>query len=376
MNILIFNWRDRKHPQAGGAERVTEEFATRWVKWGHSVTLLTSMFPGAKPKEIINGVHIIRGGSQMTVHWHAFRYYQNFLREKFDVVIDEVNTIPFFTPLYVNGDTRCFALFHQLCREIWFYEFRAPGLLQKFAYWLEPHYLKLYRNIPTLAMSDSTLADLQAIGIKNITIYAKGIDDIHLPVLPPKTLSPHFIFVGRQVPSKRVDEVIKAFAIFCKQYQYINAPQLDLVGFCPDLDYAQYLQDLVRQQGLEQKVIFHGSVSESSKLALMKQASLLLVTSVREGWGLVVTEANALGTPAIVYDVPGLRDSVQHEKTGLITSATTPNALASAMLHAVHSPNLYNQLRYAAWEYSKLFTWDKAASETLTILEAFGRILQ
>ena len=49
----------------------------------------------------------------------------------------------------------------------------------------------------------------------------------------------------------------------------------------------------------------------------MAEAHVLLMTSVREGWGLVVTEANACGTPAVVYNVPGLRDSVRNEETGL-----------------------------------------------------------
>jgi len=95
MHILILNWRDIKNPWAGGAEVVTHEHAKRWVKAGLKVTQFSSMFKGAKKEENVDGVNIIRGGGPYTVYYSAYKHYNSYFKGKFDLVIDEVNTIPF-----------------------------------------------------------------------------------------------------------------------------------------------------------------------------------------------------------------------------------------------------------------------------------------
>jgi glycosyltransferase involved in cell wall biosynthesis len=76
------------------------------------------------------------------------------------------------------------------------------------------------------------------------------------------------------------------------------------------------LKLLTRKLGLHESVKFLGRLPAADKHRYMAAVHALLMASVREGWGLVVTEANRCGTPAIVYDVPGLRDSVRDGKTG------------------------------------------------------------
>ena len=107
-------------------------------------------------------------------------------------------------------------------------------------------------------------------------------------------------------------------------------------------------------------MVFWGRVSSGEKHRLMSQAHALLMTSVREGWGLVVTEANALGTPAIVYDVPGLRDSVRNESTGLVV-APQPPSLSDAMIRLMKDPALYARLAAEARSWSQTFSFDEAA---------------
>ena len=102
LRILILNWRDIRHPAAGGAERVTYEMARRWGEWGHHVTWFAASFPGAAGRETIDGIDVWRAGSQATVHWQAFRHYRRHFEGRFDVIVDEVNTLPFFTPLYAR----------------------------------------------------------------------------------------------------------------------------------------------------------------------------------------------------------------------------------------------------------------------------------
>ncbi len=361
MKILILNWRDRKNPKAGGAEVVTEEIAARWVGWGHQVTLFTASFPGALPEENINGVQIIRRGSQASVHWQAFRYYRKHWRGYFDVVIDEINTIPFFTPLYVKNGERNFSYFNQLCREIWFYEAPVPKPLAVLGYILEPLYLRPYRKLPALTISDSTKQDLNKLKIWDVQVFPMATELLPFDTLSVKAETARFIFVGRQVPSKRVHDIIKAIALVKPNYPEIK---LDIVGAGDD-KYLDQLKKQVAMLGLKEQVIFHGRVSQTTKHQMMQAANAILVTSVREGWGLIVTEANMLGTPAIVYNVPGLRDSVRPNETGLIATTNQPESLAAAMQIFLADPLLQHRLTLAAWKWSQEFSWNLSARVAL-----------
>ena len=101
----------------------------------------------------------------------------------------------------------------------------------------------------------------------------------------------------------------------------------------------------------------------------MSEAHALLMTSVREGWGLVVTEANACGTPAIVYDVPGLRDSVRDESTGLVVPPR-PDRLCEAMVRVTSDQRLYDRLVAESRRWSESFSFDGAADAVKSVLEA------
>ncbi len=364
MRILWLNWRDVKNPASGGAEVVTHEIARRWVQQGHAVTLFTASFPGAAAEESVDGVRIVRRGRQYTVHYHAWRHYSRHLRGRIDAVIDEINTIPFFTPLYVQ-ETRL-AYFHQLAREVWLHESRFP--LNVMGYWLEPIYLLAYRRTPAVVGSESTRADLRALGIAQVALVPYGVGVTPVRQVPPesaKARQPTLIYVGRLVSSKRVTDIVEAVHHLQADFP---ALQLWLVGDGTP-DYNAKLKRLAAQYGLEDRVRFWGRVSQPEKLELMKQAHAIVMTSVREGWGLVVIEANALGTPAVVYDVHGLRDSVVDGETGLVCSANTPVALADRIRTLLSDPGCRLRLAAAALERSRRFSWDQNAADLMRVIQ-------
>ncbi len=363
MRILWLNWRDIKNPASGGAEVVTHQVARRWVEQGHSVTLFAASFDSAVPEETIEGVRVVRRGRQFSVHFHAWRYYAHLPRNSVDLVIDEINTIPFFTPLYTRE--KRVAYFHQLAREVWLYESRIP--LNILGYWLEPLYLRLYRDTPTVVVSESTRQDLLALGFRQVTVVHDGVDVVPLacvPVQSAKAQQPTIAYIGRLVPSKRVADIIEAVHLV---HDRLADVQLWLVGEGPR-SYVHVLQERVARYGLEDNVRFWGRVSHEEKLDLLKQAHVLAMASVREGWGLVVIEANALGTPAVVYNVPGLRDSVCHDETGLVCAKNSPDVLASQLVRALTDSLLRERLARAALERSRHFTWDQNASEFMRAL--------
>src|SRR4029453_4086976 len=109
-------------------------------------------------------------------------------------------------------------------------------------------------------------------------------------------------------------------------------------------------------------ITFHGRVSEEEKHDLMARAHVHLAASVREGWGLVVTEAAALGTPTIAYDVPGLRDSTR--AAGGVVVPPQPRAWARWLCELLPG---WQQQPFGALPYGGARPWDEVAE---TLLEA------
>jgi glycosyltransferase involved in cell wall biosynthesis len=357
MNILIFNWRDIKNPDAGGAEVFTHENARRWIDKGHSVTWFTSSFPDCKNQEIADGVKIIRDGGKYTVYLKAREYYKKyFSNQSFDIVIDEINTVPFFTPEFVNSGEKIVVLIHQLAREFWFYETKFP-INYAGRYFFENRWLKKYKDIPTITVSDSTKNDLMTLGFNNISVVPEGINFKPLDSIPEKEKEPTLIFVGRLKKAKRPDHAIEAFNIIKKK---LPGAKLWVIGD----GYFRKELDKMSCSGVE----FFGAIPQEKKLNLMSRAHAILVPGVREGWGLVVTEANAMGTPAIGYNVPGLRDSIRDGKTGLLCEPN-PEAMAQRAFELLQDNKLQERLSRAALAWAGGFGWDNSANITLKVLE-------
>ena len=117
------------------------------------------------------------------------------------------------------------------------------------------------------------------------------------------------------------------------------------------------------QKSATEGVTFHGHVSDEKKYSLIAKAHMILMPAVREGWGLVVPESNAVGTPAVAYDVNGLRDCVIHQKTGILTKNNTSEDLAHEAISLIHDKDRLEQLSIGAIEFSRQFTWDRSANE-------------
>ena len=353
MRILMLSWRCPRNPRAGGAEVLTYEVARRLVARGHSVEWFSASFPGASASEDVGGVRVLRAGRQWTVHLRAFFRYRRSIRAHFDVVIDEINTIPFFTPFWAGIPV--YALIFQLARDVWWYESKFP--FNAVGFNLEQLYLKVYSQLPVVTISESTKQDLEELGFEgSIAIMPIGVDRA-VGGAKPKAKEPTFIYVGRLAPSKRVDHIVRAFGSYVFR---TNCGQLWLVGGGGREPYEQSLAALAIQLGVADRVSFMGRVADDLRDDLMSRAHVLVMASVREGWGLTVTEANSCGTPAIVYDVPGLRDSVRNGVTGLVTRAT-PSGLADAMVQVTQNDELYERLRRQAFEWSQSFSFDASA---------------
>lgn len=356
MKILWLTWKDLKNPQAGGAELINEEIAKRLARDGHEVILLVAGFPGGEAEEMRDGYKVIRLGSRHTLYWHAYRYYKKLLGGWADLVIDEMNTIPFFCKYYVRERNILFA--HQLCREIWFYQMPFPVSLA--GYILEPFYLWLLRDRCVTAMSESTKRDMMRYGFsaERISIIPAGVTTQPVETLDEvdKFQQPTVLSLGAIRAMKRTLDQVKAFEI---AKEHIPDLQFKIAGSISD-SYGKKMLRRIAVSDYAQDIEYLGCVDEEKKTELMRKSHLILVTSVKEGWGLIVTEANSQGTPAVVYDVDGLRDSVKDRKTGLISKENTPEGLALAITNALSDASEYARLRENAWLWSKEFQLEKS----------------
>ncbi|MDP2632346.1 MAG: glycosyltransferase [Candidatus Curtissbacteria bacterium] len=344
MRILWLSWRDIKNPQAGGAEKVAIEIASRLAKEGNKVTIFTSKFKKAPEGERLRGVSIIRKGNHLTCRLYTFLYY---LKHKdFDLIIDEINTIPFFSIFYAKNKSR--VLIHQLAKEYWFRHLAFP--LSFFGYILEPLWLKLYKNTPTIALSNSTKKDLSKLGFKNVTTYTPGID--FKPQFPLKKQD-LILFIGRLTKAKRPKDAISAFKIINGVYPKIR---FSIVGR-GHTAYVNLLKKEIEKQKLKRAVKFEGFVSEKQKISLLKKAKIVLIPSVREGWCLVATEANALGCIPVAYNVPGLKDAIKNGQNGILV--TNPRELAQAAIDILKNERKRTKIAKAGYQSSKNFSWDK-----------------
>ena len=351
LSILIMNWRDIQNPEAGGAEVYTHEIARRLVTWGDEVTLVTSRFPGAAREQFVDGVRVVRVGNKYAVYRRAKQTYLESFRDQTDVVIDEINTIPFRTTRYVDGGTQLLVLIHQIARESWNYETPFPvNVLGR--YWLENRWLRPYRGTPTITVSQSAKEDLMACGFRDVSIVPEGISVDPLPELPEKEERPTFLFAGRLKRVKLPDHAIRAFARLAKRFP---AAQLWILG-------DGYLRKELERTA-PRNTVFFGRVPESHKLHLMRRAHVLMYPAVREGWGLSVTEANAMGTPAVGYDVPGLRDSIRHGDTGLLVRAGDIDGMAEAAGSLIANESERRRLALNALRWAREFSWAKAAGQ-------------
>jgi glycosyltransferase involved in cell wall biosynthesis len=363
MRFLMLNWRDPHNPSSGGAERVTLAYLAELVKRGHEVAWFANDFPGASPEEVIQGIHILRGGGRGTSVLAARKWYRQ--QPRFDLVMDQHHGLPWYAPWWCR--TNHVAYIHEVLGPIWNAFYRWP--FNVIGRWQERGTHWLYRRVPFWTANESTVACLRQNGVRHITIIRYGVDTHALPELELKPLGQplKLAVVSRLAPNKRVRDCLRTLAVLRERGL---AATLRVVG---SGDTEAALKQITARLQLTDLVTFAGSLTEAEKDAVLRGAHFLLHTSMREGWGLNVIEANAMGTPAAVYPVAGLIESTLHDRTGLVAAAETPQALADQILGILTDDARYQRYRRAAWERAKTMHWSQVLPRACEWLEARAR---
>ena len=360
--VLFLNWRDLSNPAAGGAEAYAEQIARRFADAGALVTLFTSRYQDAPLYDWANGYLVIREGGRFGVYPAAARHLERY-GDRYDAIVDFQNGIPFFAPLWAPTRTPVVCVVHHVHQSQFDMYFRWP--LNHLGRFLEGRATRrVYRNRPFVAVSPSTRAEMRRqLRLRGqVHIVPNGIDPLP-PSSVPRSLAPAIAVVTRLVPHKRLHLLVAAVPDLLRRWPDLR---VDIAGTGPARDA---LLTQVRRLGLEQAVNLPGRVSEQIKSDLLSRAWLTVAPSLAEGWGLTVLEANTLGTPAMAYDVPGLRDAVRHGRTGWLVSPDCD--LSTALIDALeelHAPARCRFFADQAQAWAARFSWDASADRLARVL--------
>ena len=355
MRILVVNWQDRENPQAGGAEIHLHEIFGRLAAMGHSVRLLCGGWPGSPARVQFDGIDVFRVGTRHSFPLFAHRYYSRHLAQWADILVEDINKVPLFTPRWHAKAT--VALVPHLFGSTVFSELAAPLAA---AVWTAERPLgRAYRGVPFEAISESTADDLAGRGIPraSVEVIYPGIDTVaYTPNPGERSPTPVFAYLGRLKKYKGVQWVIRAFAALADP-----SATLEIAGAG---DYRSQLEALARSLDLGERVRFLGRISEVQKVALLRRAWALVFASPKEGWGITNLEAAACATPVVASNSPGIRESVRDGRTGFLVPHADVGAMADAMRRIAQSRALVAQLGAEARVFAESFTWERAASET------------
>lgn len=361
--ILIYNWRDMTHKWAGGSELYIHEMAKVLIAQGNTVTLFCGNDGTQKRTEVIDGVTIIRRGGFYTVYVWAILYYLVQFRGQFDVVIDTENGIPFFTPLYSRATK--FLLIHHIHQDVFWKELSPFKAV--FASFLEKRCMPfIYRNPHVITVSESSRAEIRKRFKENVS----AIDVVHPGVVinsevqANKTKQPLVLYLGRLKPYKNVDVAIKAFATVVTFY-----PKAKMV-VAGSGESLPKLRRLAKGLGVSKSVTFVGQVSDKKKTQLYAKSWVMLQPSMVEGWGITVIEANSFGTPVIASNVNGLKDSITHNKTGVLVKKANVEEFIAASMNVLANESLRQKLSANALKWSKRFSWQKSGQAFSAIIDA------
>lgn len=365
--VLVLNERDPLHPSAGGSEVHVAEISRRLDVMGYEITQLATGFSGAARQERVDGMSVRRLGPLATYYPRAvFETALQTRRGRYDVVVEHLCKVPFCAPAY--SKVPVIAVNHHLFGKSAFLQVSWPIAatvvsIEK----LIPH---IYRDTRFLAVSDSSKLDLVERGIpaKHVDLLYNGIT---FPTLEPRPMNERprrIVYLGRLEPYKRIDLMLRAAAKIRERFD-----DLEIVVIGRGSERGA-LERLSGELGLSERTQFAGFVGDAERDALLSDARVCVCPSVKEGWGITVIEANALGVPVVATDAPGLRDAVRHTRTGLLVPDGEPElfvaGLAAAVENLLSDPARAAQLGAAAIEWSRRFDWDTSAQKMADTIEA------
>jgi glycosyltransferase involved in cell wall biosynthesis len=354
--VLVLNWRDSSHPEGGGSERYIENVARMLAAEGREVTLLCAAHDGHRGRESRDGIDYLHRGGRLTVYLRALLHL---LLNRYDVVVDVQNGVPFWSPLFTRA--RVVILVHHVHREVW--PVAVGPLAARIGWFLESRVAPVvYRRCAYVAVSDATRDELVTLGVdaRRISVVHNGTEAWQFSDAAP-TVRPTLCVVGRLVPHKQVEHAVSVLADLPEEM----GAELHVVG---QGYWRPHIADHARQLGVEDRVRFHGYLDDARKHEVLSSSWVHVCPSLKEGWGLVCVEAARHGVPTVAYrHAGGVVESVLDGETGVLVEDGHAMAKAVRLLLEDHEERI--RLGRQARDFARSFSWAASAGSFARVLD-------
>lgn len=361
IDVLFVNWRDVAHPEGGGSERYVHRMAEGLAAAGLDVAMFCAAHDRAPADEVVDGVRVVRRGGRLSVYPRALLAVRR-LRPR--LVVDVQNGLPFGSPLVTRRPV--VNLVHHVHREQWPIVFgRFGGAV---GWWLESRLApRLYRRSRYVTVSTATAEELVSLGVDaaRLEVVRNGVEPVP-NVAVERTDAPRLVVLGRLVPHKRVEHAIEVVA---RLRAHRPGLRLSVVG---EGWWEPELRAHAERLGVQDVVEFHGYLDEQAKHTELARGWVHLCPSVKEGWGLVVTEAGAHEVPTVGYRAAGgLRESVLDGRTGLLVDDL--DQLTEATDRLLRDEEMRVDMGAAAARHAAALSWPASVRRFAGVLAAAAR---
>lgn len=357
--IKLVAWRDLDDPEAGGSELHAHRIASRWASAGLDVTVRTSAVEGQPAVRRRSGYRAVRRGGRYRVFPAVAAEGACRIRTTGEGLVEVWNGMPFFSSLWYRGPRVVFL--HHVHAEMW------GMVLPPWMAYLGEHVERtvaprLYRGSRVVTLSESSrqeIVDMLGLPPGRISVVPPGVEE---RFAPGGIRSPHplVVAVGRLVPVKRFDLLIEALAEVRR-----DVPTLQALIIGEGFDRPR-LEDLRHRLGADDWLGMPGRLRDPEVVDWYRRAWVVAATSLREGWGMTLTEAAACGTPAVATRIAGHADAVLDGTTGVLVDA--PGEYATALAAVLRDEVRRERLGRAAAAHAATLTWDATARATLLAL--------
>lgn len=362
-SVHMLAWRDLDDDEAGGSEVHAHNIASIWTQSGISVTHRTSASTGRPAEAERDGYRVVRRGSRYLVFPRAAVAEATGRYGRCDGLVEIWNGVPFLSPVWRRGPRMIWL--HHIHGPMW--GMTLPGPVAAGGVFLEEKIgPRLYRNQPIVTLSRSSEEELLELGFpaERVQVITPGVGPSFTPG-GEKHPTPLAMAVGRLVPVKDFGRLV---GIWARVVDKVPDAELVIVG--EGYERADIEAEIARL-GITDSVRLPGRLSDAGLLDLYRRSWLVASASVREGWGMTLTEAAACGTPAVATDIAGHADAVVAGQSGLLSDAD--DDLAAAMVAVLTDGALRTRLSQGALERASELTWEHAALANFEVLAADAR---
>jgi glycosyltransferase involved in cell wall biosynthesis len=361
----------------GGAERWYRNLGERLTAEGHEVTYLTLRQWGPGERGVVDGVRVVTVGPRMRLYtddgrrrilpplvfglgvlWHLLRSGPHY-----DVV--HTASFPYFSLLATavlrrRGRYGIVVDWHEVWSSEYWREYLGPAggrignVIQD-----------LCTHVPQRAFCFSRLhaGRLRELGIRGKVTVLEGEYAGEREASEPESPEPLVVFAGRHIPEKRVPAIVPAVAALRREDSEVRCV---IFGDGPERGL---VQERIAQLGLKDWVLAPGFVDTSEVQRTLRRAGCMILPSRREGYGMIVIEAAAAGTPSVVVagEDNAATELIEEGVNGFVAASASPEDLATAISRTLDGGI---ELRRSTTE------WFKANARRLSLESSLERVLK